>query len=415
MANVLAKQIKDLNPEYLELLSGVKDYTSDMLQPRPGPYVKAPNTDKQYLRKLEEIDESWVRSYLINAIIGLKLNRRDGVREYETGNRETLLLQGTDGKTTEEKALLVQERKHTPEEIMVAVKKLPYLLKRLHLASIEKGIGLLSLIISYERAKDFIERTDTRRSPDAPLYPAPRHIMQECVYSMAAYGTLYEHLNISHNSTKHLPPALKWIQGIQGYRDTYFESAMELLNVCETLDIDIKAEDPHDYQQEFIDKLVVTHVASNERYAPDTVKPRTKSDLIQNTMQMYLDFSVNNENVPGETSIARFLALYNEAMNSTYDLRKCFTVDGFIYVSRGCPLQLDVSWLCRHESVKRTALIHADGVAVLCTASNWFYYQTVDVLSDYIKVYVKGKAQASSFAHNTKYGTWREGTVCVYL
>ena len=46
----------------------------------------------------------------------------------------------------------------------------------------------------------------------------------------------------------------------------YFADAVELIRVCEVLGIDIRNEDPRDYQKDDIAKLKVTYISKNRDY-----------------------------------------------------------------------------------------------------------------------------------------------------
>jgi hypothetical protein len=416
MADVLMSQVKETDPAIFNMLRTAVDYSADKQKPKSGKYAKGTNGD---LRKLEDIDESWIRAYLEDTIIGLKLNKSNGIREYETSNKETLLLTGNDGDVTEEKSLLVQESDYTPNEIITATQKLPYLLKRLHDASKEKRIGLISLIISYEKAKKIKDNA----------YPKPRDILDQAVYIMSSYGELYEKLTRQANTGKLFRGIYRWIQGEPDAIDTYFYSAMELLEVCDVLDIDITKENPFDYDQKFIDKLEITHIAQNKDY----VLSKTSNNFMraeksylefyesapqavnsaQNTMQVYLESlaKIPFYDVSESTNLGEFFDLYNRMKRFRYDINKLVTVDGFFHIRRGLPLKLDVSDLCILEDVSFEALLHVNGTVILLTNTNRYYYQTIDMLIMYMQALEQGIADVCVFQNNRKFGYWLEGFV----
>jgi hypothetical protein len=421
-AHEFFQQIPNAPSNALSMLEANKDYNADKQRPEPGTYRKRQDLPSTYLRRLEEIDESWVFAYLVNALTGMKINQSDGLHEYEQNNAETRTIQGSDGNTADEKDFLTQSGDYSPSEILSAAKKLPYLLKRLHMESIDRQVNLLSLIIAYERAK----------TADNNYDPKPRHILNNKVYRMFGTGRNYSLMDIDDNKGKIFPQANRWIHGDLDARDTYFYTAMELLDVCETLGIDLKQEDSNMYQQDFIDSLTVTYLAPNKMYVLakhnkgsiessksyldvyDTGKSiaLSEEEAIQNTIQVYLDSSLSRdgESIDGR-DLETFMRLYNQMRKCQYNLRYFFTVDGFFYVNRSMVFTIDISGFCSTLTRFRKALVHSDGFAIIITENNWFYYQRLDILSEYIKDCISGTVGMRSYGNNWKHGFWREGFV----
>lgn len=236
----------------LNMLSECADYDASKQRPIAGPYKLDRPDNEPYLRKLEEIDSSWVKKYLENVLVGIKKNDRGGVRAYRSQHRETRVMYDEDGEPTDESELLIDEGNGNYVDIDAAKAKLPYLLKRMYDKSRMLGISVMSLLIAYERARYV-------KNP-----PAPRHILDMDVYYMNKDGTLGNVLPSSANSGKVFPAARAWVAGEDA--DAYFRDAMELLRVCDVLGIDITRENPADYQRENIEKLKITYITRNRDY-----------------------------------------------------------------------------------------------------------------------------------------------------
>lgn len=176
MQRVLFQQFqsKDSSLDFgaiVQMLKDKPDYDADQQKPIAGEWTKDRPTPTSYLRRLEDIDESWVRKYLENVLIGLKVEKSGGIREYSNKNKEALTFQNSEGDIVEEGELLVDTATYAPMDIAEAKSKLPYLLKRLYDKSLSLRVSAMSLIIAYEKAKivqkvprpkDLLERSEER-------------------------------------------------------------------------------------------------------------------------------------------------------------------------------------------------------------------------------------------------------------
>ena len=258
MRKVLFQQFqsKDGSPDFgtiVQMLKDKPDYDADKQKPVAGEWTKDRPTPTSYLRRLEDIDESWVQKYLENVLTGIKTNKSGGMREYASRHREANTFRNSEGDTIEEGELLVDSPTYKAMDIAEAKSKLPYLLKRLYDKSLEMKVSAMSLIIAYEKAK-IVRKV-----------PRPKDILEVGVYKMGKDGNLEGLFPLTANSGKVFPPACDWIRGFNRM-DPYFADAVELIRVCEVLGIDIRNEDPRDYQKDDIAKLKVTYISKNRDY-----------------------------------------------------------------------------------------------------------------------------------------------------
>lgn len=428
------------------------DYDADKQRPVAGPWRLERTSSNAYLRRMEDIDESWVQKYLENVLTGIKINRSGGIREYESSNRETRTLTDSEGSSVDEGELLIGSYDYTPMDVTKAADKLPYLLKRMFDKSLQLGISAMSLIIAYEKA---------RRQSDAVGGVRPRHILGNTVYYMNANGQLDGVLPSTANSGKKFPPACDWILGKD--RDSYFQDAMELLDVCDTLGIDITQEDPQDYQAEQIQKLKITYITKNREYlrgmrprnlsvldalagatVSGQIKPEppggTLGDLARDMVQALLDSTTDvivgiRNTSPDSQSINTFfrsfaavtpkfrvsarsralqsparipnLYKYSDVPNCVPLLSDFKTRDGFLCSRRDdqLPYIFDLTPYVSDLGGERFGILHVSGYFFLLTDSPHVHYLDVLELACYVDDYKRGQF-GNRYTQGHKYGWW---------
>lgn len=394
----------------LDLLKGCPDYNPASQKPIAGPYVPASEkpSNAPTLQRLEDIDASWVAQYLRDALIGLKIRNCNSLKEYKYQNQEVYMFRSNDGEGFVSPAdQLVEYHQYTPITVLEACAKLPYLLKRLQDKSIMLRVSVMSLIIAYEKAK--------RIQPD----PKPSQILRMGVYQVDGNGNLFDYcMPDSANSGRVFPAARSWIAGRDP--DPYFYDALELLQVCTVLGIDITQEDPTVFTPEFIENLKVTYISKNRNYLqgctrvngnvlnklstlqvtplqPPAAKPYTRLDVIEDTIQAILEAQSASQLMLDEPAkpeiINNFLAAYAAHTNGvplTYE--DFITRDGFLY-RKSAPntvYQVLVKEFLRRPSPPSdlqtvAAIIHTSGYAFLISKDARVIYVSLATLTHYIK------------------------------
>lgn len=452
MRDVLFSQFRKRGVEVdldkiISMVKSVPDYDADKQQPVGGTWRKDRGHPDHYLRKLEEIDESWVRKYLENVLFGIRKNRSGGLREYAAQNQESRVLIGNEGEETEEGELLIDYGEFAPMDIAEAKSKLPYLLKRLHDKSIAMKVSAMSLIIAYERAK--LSRK----------VPKPMDLLAVGVYRMGKDGNIEGRFPPSANSGKVFPPACDWILGYT--QDSYFTDAIELLRICTVLGIDIREEDPFDYQAADIAKLKVTYISKNRDYLSGS-RQRNLSVLnslssvkisdyavvsksatpisvrVMNTVQSVLDCNDASiqkilEQKPDRDALNRFFRAYSEVakdfrvtaqqraeMSSTRrkitlanpkallipTMDDFITRDGFLYspANSGVPQLFRIKKFTNDDIRADIAIAHSSGYLFLVADGNCVYYLDACQLTRYVDDFLSGRA--GQCTGNQKYGRW---------
>lgn len=454
MQRVLFQQFqsKDSSLDFgaiVQMLKDKPDYDADQQKPIAGEWTKDRPTPTFYLRRLEDIDESWVRKYLENVLIGLKVEKSGGIREYSNKNKEALTFQNSEGDIVEEGELLVDTATYAPMDIAEAKSKLPYLLKRLYDKSLSLRVSAMSLIVAYEKAK-IVQKV-----------PRPKDLLEVGVYKMGKDGNLEGLFPASANSGKVFPPACDWIRGYAP--DAYFADAIELLRVCSVLGIDIKDEDPRDYQAADIAKLKITYISKNRDYLSgsrqrnlsvlDSLSTIKVSDYsvtqkrglpitarILNTVQAILDcedsavqrilqqkpdykamnsffntysrvapdFRISKQRHMEMLSVRRRTPVSDPKTLLVPTLDDFFTRDGFLYfpLNDAFPQMFRVKKYVDQDQVQADiAIAHASGYFFLVTDDNCIYYLDAVELEAYINDYQRN-IFTNRYARNHKYGRW---------
>lgn len=450
MRKVLFQQVPNGDmSRVIRMLKDCPDYDADHQKPIAGPYVRN-KPDGPYLRRLEDIDASWVQKYLEDVLTGIKTNKSGGLREHASRNQEAATFHNSEGEVVEEGELLVDSPQYGAIDIAEAKSKLPYLLKRLYDKSVEMRVSAMSLIIAYEKAK--IEK---------PV-PRPKDILAVGVYKMGKDGNLEGLFTSTANSGKVFPPACDWIRGFHPM-DPYFADAVELIRVCEVLGIDIREEDPRDYQKDDIAKLKVTYISRNRDYLSgsrqrnitvlDSLSSIKVSDYgiarkqatpisvrVMNTVQAVLDCDDSTiqsilRQDPDPRAMNGFFNIYGQVAKDFRVTKKqhmemlavrrrvqledpktllvpvledFVTRDGFLCSLTGSamPQVFRVKKYVDQEKVcADIAIAHASGYFFLVTEGNCVYYLDAVELGHYINDYQRG-VFTNKYSKNHKYGRW---------
>jgi hypothetical protein len=384
-------------------LISTEDFDADVKKPIAGRYTEVKPANAKILRRLEDIDESWVQHYINTRLTGLKQNELKGLREYDSKHPETRTLVNSEGETAEESELLIDYNTHSVTNVAEAKAKLPYLLKRLNDKSISLKVSALSLIIAYE---------SVRASGTIAVKPGQMGV--KGIYTVNSKGDIVDRID---NTSPLFGEAFKWVQGINSYRDAYFSDAIELIHVCKVLGVDIAKEDPLEFQGSNIEKLRVTYMVKNKDYmstahrcnyhvlsslsniklADYVVKPAKEQPIsvqVASTIQAVMDCEnaqlnrLLKEDVNKE-AVNSMLSAYGKA-TPTFRIKKndrrivpmledLITLDGFLYKQsdRARPLIFNIGAYRDIEIVSDIAIAHVTGTLFIVNEGYTIYYLPV--------------------------------------
>jgi hypothetical protein len=392
---------------------------------------------QNYNVNLEDIDESWVYKYFDNIMYRLKEHNANTVKKAASLIEETNWWADTEdsGVIHTEKDDQIRETNYSALDLMKWSEKIPYLLRRLHERSKECSIGIFSLLVSYEKIRKKREHNvGTAREAKAS------EVLAAGVYFMNKQGFLTT--RVLENKGNKWNPIWRWIQGRDGFRDDYFYNAMELLDILDRLEIDIKNEDPFNYQEDFISKLDVSHIIDNrdfmlqgrnflnkksiqelkrmplENYGRVVEEERNESRVIyiNNLMQEFIDY--NNPNYIDKRtnmidSIMLFIAIYNVKMKTKINLAKKAVRNGVYMESPRIPVLIDVRPILTNKEIPQSeflvhsAFINTCGYLVLDYYDDGFYYLDIETALAYIKDSFYEIDRHKRYGTNFRFGTWK--------
>lgn len=419
----LLDQQPDYNADKQCPVEGEYDSQTYIEETKPSEYEPSTGKEAYYLRRLEDIDRSWVLQYIGNVIYGAVFNQSQSVKKFEKDNSTvSILIDEEDGEVIQASELLVEgDGDYSAIEVAKACEKIPYLLRRLHDKSKQLHISVISLLIAYEKAKRAValdHQMNSRRSENIQ----PRHLLREGVYSMNVDGSLGGRLGAdANNRSKYFKDAKMWLFGVEGYVDEYYNDAVELLHYYDVMDIDITNEDPATYQEDYISQLTILYISSNreyvqrkrngfhkevynalkeiplEFYEQPQEEEQDEYDIIENTMNVFNsssfmsiersnDFDEHGPNLSNfvKKSINTFFGFFNVVYKASYNPNKMIQHNGFYFTKMETPLMLDLSYFTGFDLV----LVHSSGYLVKKTESHRTLCLDVQVateaLSDYM-------------------------------
>lgn len=234
------------------------DYDPSKQRPVAGKYTANPDPSLPVLTRLEDIDASWVYKYYENLHESLRSHANGGVNSLRASLQDSYMVQRPDGSQVAQSELICEmQDEPVPADKVAAIERVGYVLRKLHDGSKAERYSMLSFIIAYQKAYKRVG-SYTRIKP--------MHIVEQGVYHMNPDGTLGAQFTIRENSGKLLPRAIAWIRGAYNAWNVYFEYAMELLNICDILGVDITKENAEDFQEDYVSTIVCDVLPTNKEY-----------------------------------------------------------------------------------------------------------------------------------------------------
>lgn len=215
-------------------------------------YRAADVTD--YYMNLEDISESYVVKFIDSVLYNYRNHKGLGNLRYEMKSYN-YFVDDEDGSLVNPTDLKELPRSYSVNEINIAKEKLPYLLKQIHYGSKKRGVSLLSFIITRQKLLQ-------RESKSFYWHD----YIDTGVYYMNTDGKVGARISReAQKDTAWSRGILDWINGLY-QEDMYYRAYIELLRVLEVLNLDITIEDPHDFDEAYLSRILCTYVPSNREY-----------------------------------------------------------------------------------------------------------------------------------------------------
>jgi hypothetical protein len=436
--------LSDYDGYFIDVLAQQIDYNADKQCPqdceydptyyndstRPTQYNPSVGGTPMYLRRLEDIPEDWVTSYLTNAIIAAKKNKKDSVQAYSSKHRVgRTFVDDDEEETTEAELVTENQNDYSPKEIMKAKEKIPYLLRRLHDKSKEMKVHLISMIIATEKAQRDVDLQNRRDSTTKNVNLQPMRILKHDVYKMNPDGTIGPRFGADANKNDdRFKAAWAWRRDGDYEKDPYYNDMVNLLHYYNVMGINIREEDPFTYQEDFISSLTVLYITSNRDYVlrkhrgfhkevyealrtlplevienSSAMSEFDKDDMVLNTVNIYNDsvflkneykFRLGNLTSKEATKFAEememFMVYYNLINQEKINMSKIITIDGFFYLDNETPLLLKVSNISKERNnssfidLTGEALFNENGYLVKLSDGHKTEFLDVAVAVDYL-------------------------------
>lgn len=365
-----------MSPEHIrEYVVGQPDYDSQTQRPTIGPYVQRSEVvpDEAVLKRLEDIDISWVLKYVTNVLTGYKKNN-GGLGAAKYNSQTNGLWVDSDGEVRQITETWIDKDNYYGRDISGAQAKLPYLLKRLHQKSRMLGCSVLSIYGRYLCCQQVLNIA----------IPKPKDMLAAKIYKMNSMGYITEPYGPSANHNRGFPEAFAFIRGADP-DDPYYADLTEFGYICDLLGIKLWMEDPREYDQKFINTLVVTYISTNQEFLwhgkkldrtvlgalrNTSVSDYAGEPVVQDECESFVE-RCNNANIPKITygeeiplnDLVMLLKYYTKASgDETFKAipRTFHTCDGFI-----CAPYSDMPYLFNtdafNERQGKVALLHRSG------------------------------------------------------
>lgn len=315
MGDLLIKRIGDVRK--IDFINPA-DVLDDMSEFNPIKKKTAMENNGEFLEgdyAILEVDipEKDVRSYVDNCVYHYTKHSRSALNKSFAENQPTRsLFIDNNGKSVfyEESDVIERDsRDITTDDIISATEKLPYILKSLHEGSKKYRGSLLSFIIAVEKFK--------KEMPGEIM--ASRHLINYGVYMVSTSGDIVGRFSHDDNKKGTYIFLKEWAMGFHS-DDVYYKLYIELIDICYILGVDLTQENAIDYQSDFMNKMMVTYLASNREYtetygfmdkhilnilSPDALFSINKG-LLDNTDPVSFNKSMLSETIAVNTEILKF-------------------------------------------------------------------------------------------------------------
>ena len=377
--------------------------------------VAAYEVDDYYTR-LEDIDEGYVRSYVLNILIGFKLNN-NGIRRliYNSAAAETTI-EDEEGEFEEVFDVYPEIDENTSVELVELQSEIPHLLRLLHRGSIEMGVSLLSLVIAHESWKKSV-------SYNTNVSPTPRDIYEREVYTVDSRGALKERLTAQINTTQKFSIWKQWIWG-EMPDDRYYKAYRRLAYVAARINIDLASEDVKEYTPEVMENALSTFIEAKGIIVDQywLVDPKIL-DLLSVEKLFIVQKSKSEESASSEMLIKDYIQYLSLNINSVFEKysdfkeRRPAAVQKFLSFKYKCDSSGIVKYSerngivcdatsmtpCIFEIRKVTSLIEDRVNAILTISGNIVLLEQ----DRYYIRYTPVENILSAYANNTKVNDWR--------
>lgn len=200
-----------------------------------------------------------VTKYLIMMCVGFKKDKESPYRKAQNEYTRTVRnYGGDDDEETEEKYLLEKDNDNiSNEEYEDTLKEVPYLIKSIWSYSKQYQGNIFSFAFAYA---DMIERKNGKGDVNIQDF---RNYTTYCINKDGSFKKVFVH---GDDNKYTIYPALTKIFIAPGSHQAEYNLCMKFLNALKILGIDFHDEDPLQFNNDFMSRLVCTYLPGNEQY-----------------------------------------------------------------------------------------------------------------------------------------------------
>lgn len=206
--------------------------------------------------RLEELieDQAPVEKYMRDLLIGYKKNSNSPFNK--NAAQLTYTFKDEEGREVEEKFLQKKDSVYDLESYYKVIEEIPYLLKQIH----QRSKQIHAHLFSFLRAYILIRRSH----PTGEIQPQEfSHYELYRIKSDGSFDRMFDHAK--DNRGEDYPYARRFICG-EYVHDNAYKACMKLATDLDIIGVDIAYEDPKQYNNSFINRLVCTYIPKNEEY-----------------------------------------------------------------------------------------------------------------------------------------------------
>lgn len=199
-----------------------------------------------------------VENYLVMMCVGFKKDKESPYRVGQHEYTRTLRNSGDDDGETEEKYLIERDDENiSNEDYESTLLELPYLIKSIWSYSKQMQGNLFSFAFAYA---DIVERKHGRTDVNIQDF---RNYTTYCINKDGSFKKVFSHAD---DNKYVIYPALTKVFIAPGSHRAEYNLCMKFLNSLKVLGIDYHDENPLQFDNEFMKKLVCTYLPGNEQY-----------------------------------------------------------------------------------------------------------------------------------------------------
>ena len=212
------------------------------------------NAGYEILEDMED-DEASLKKWISMVIIGYKKN--SGSPYNMERERYTRVILDDDDEETEEKYMIAEDKDMDLDAYYKVIDEIPYLLKIMH----NRSKIMHAHLFSFTRAYALIMR---HKGSNAEI--VPRDFSGHQLWRVKDDGRFdRQFVHEQDNKSPDYREALAFIQGYSEH-DYAYKACMKLITCLESIGVDIANEDPRDFDNAFIDRLVCNYIPKNDEY-----------------------------------------------------------------------------------------------------------------------------------------------------